>query len=102
MNWLRRLVLRIGARFQGKHLCEHYELCHRLGDRYELGDPEGGVFEYFYCWEHAHAAGFCYRCGEFWGGIESFDFNQSHLCDNCEFEVRADDGEFDEEEACWF
>ena len=37
----------------------------------------------FYCTEHASKAGFCWACGLFWAGIESFDFDPHKLCDNC-------------------
>jgi hypothetical protein len=43
-----------------------------------------------YCHEHAAVNGFCYSCGIFCAGIESFDFGRYRgLCDNCadEYEV---------------
>lgn len=37
-----------------------------------------------FCPEHAYENSYCSLCGEFWGGIESFDFdNPSHLCEHC-------------------
>lgn len=52
-------------------------------------DPDGK-----YCTEHAHAAGWCWGCGGFWGGIESFDFQSQHgLCENCEPGFLHDIGE---------
>lgn len=47
----------------------------------------------YVCGEHSHALGFCRSCGQFWGGVESFDFRRSGLCDNCEAEWRADAGD---------
>jgi hypothetical protein len=45
-----------------------------------------------YCSEHAAENGFCYSCGIFCAGIESFDFGRYRgLCDNCADEVRASD-----------
>lgn len=38
----------------------------------------------YYCSAHASDAGFCWGCGQFWAGIESFDFSRSGLCDNCD------------------
>lgn len=57
-------------------------------------------FKYRYCWKHAAPNGFCPGCGEFWGGVASFDLRR--LCDNCasteEIDVEDDhyyDDEFD-------
>lgn len=38
--------------------------------------------EFWYCEEHAFKNGFCICCGEFWGGIEDFDFGNG-LCERC-------------------
>lgn len=48
-------------------------------------------FIWYYCTEHASKNGFCCCCGEFWAGIESFDFIHPGLCDNCYdlFEIEA-------------
>lgn len=37
----------------------------------------------FYCGEHASKNGYCWGCGEFWAGVEAFDFNDNQLCPNC-------------------
>jgi hypothetical protein len=53
-----------------------------------------------YCTEHAAENGFCYGCGIFCAGIESFDFGQyPGLCDNCADEVRYNDSWDEYEEA---
>lgn len=46
----------------------------------------------WYCAEHMHKHGFCIGCGQFYAGIESFDFGPG-WCDNCapEFEEEYDD-----------
>lgn len=50
-----------------------------------------------YCTEHCHENGFCYCCGSFWGGIESFDFmNPSKLCEHCLDQIESDLGDCDE------
>jgi len=36
-----------------------------------------------YCADHCQKNGFCYGCGEFWAGSESFDFSRNGLCSNC-------------------
>jgi hypothetical protein len=52
-----------------------------------------------YCHEHAAKNGYCYSCGIFCAGIESFDFGKyPGLCDNCADEVKANEAleEYDE------
>lgn len=58
---------------------------------------ETGIF-YHYCPKHAEANGFCVCCGEFWGGIESFEFWHPGLCDNCHDDIQAELGEYEDEE----
>ncbi len=45
-----------------------------------------------YCVTHASQNGYCWGCGEFWAGCESFDFNRMQLCPNC-----RDDPDFRED-----
>lgn len=47
------------------------------------------------CSEHAEQYGYCRSCGDFWGGIESFDFTHPGLCDHCHDQIADDfsDGE---------
>lgn len=62
----------------------------------EAGKADEMEPDYYYCSRHAHKEGFCYGCGQFWGGIESFDFGRGArrgLCENC-----ISSGEFDDEE----
>lgn len=57
-----------------------------LPDLYEDDDaerPTGDEPSAYYCGAHAQRNGFCYRCGQFWEGVESFDFGPGY-CDNCE------------------
>lgn len=50
-----------------------------------------------FCPEHAYENGYCSLCGDFWGGIESFDFNNpSHLCEHCLEQVKDEIGEDDD------
>lgn len=49
--------------------------------------------ESYYCVDHCQENGFCFSCGQFWSGIESFDFG-SGLCENCQDELES---EFSEE-----
>jgi hypothetical protein len=39
--------------------------------------------EHYYCPKHAHERGWCWRCGGFFGGVESFEFDG--MCDDCQF-----------------
>lgn len=43
--------------------------------------------DHHYCGTHSKEKGFCYGCGLFWSGFESFDFGPGY-CSNCapEFE----------------
>jgi len=77
--------------------CEH-EGCDKEGevDCLLRGIPPDRDYTYHYCVEHCFDEGFCYACGQFWSGVEGFDFNNpSHLCPNCltEIEDDTDDGE---------
>jgi len=61
-------------------------------------DANGTVEDFYYCQEHCHVEGFCYGCGRFFAGIESFDFAEEQggikgLCGDCEDQFRADTGE---------
>jgi hypothetical protein len=51
------------------------------------GDDEEQDQVYWYCAKHSQRHGFCWSCGEFYGGTESFDFGPGY-CSNCasEFE----------------
>ncbi len=43
----------------------------------------------FLCFDHAREEGYCPGCGQFWAGVESFDFrlNGTSFCENCFAEV---------------
>lgn len=82
--------------------CEH-EGCGELGIAcyYNLTDEEP---EAWYCADHCHAAGFCWGCGYFNAGFESFDFSKSGLCAACEEEYAAefDDDDDDDDLDDWY
>jgi hypothetical protein len=69
-------------------------------------DPFGDAVvtpDYYYCAEHAKVEGFCWGCGGFFGGLESFDFGYAYghikgLCENCDHQVKTDCGEYDDED----
>lgn len=77
------------------HRCSH-EGCWEKGIDCYLPDNVDGNPDEWVCAAHAQVAGYCYACGTFWGGIESFDFRRSGLCDNCESDLHAED--FDEDD----
>ncbi len=54
----------------------------------ETGDPD------YFCIEHAPFMGHCYICGQFWGGIESFDFGPGY-CEHCRGDIRSDEDDGD-------
>ncbi len=62
---------------------------------------------FYYCFKHAKPHGFCFGCGELWGGIEDFDFARwrggiDGYCPNCSEGINAgiqeddyeDDGDY--------
>lgn len=62
---------------------------------------------YYYCFEHAHENGFCWGCGGFWAGVESFDFpsafgNIPGLCENCNGDLGEDAWEDEDQEIYGF
>lgn len=42
------------------------------------------------CHTCIHNSGYCFGCGQFWGGITSFEMRRSGLCDNCQHQVDCD------------
>lgn len=50
------------------------------------------------CAEHCHDAGYCRCCGNFWAGVDSFDFSRNGLCENCNAMLGDDSVEFDIED----
>jgi hypothetical protein len=54
----------------------------------------------YYCPEHCKKNGYCYGCGEFWAGSESFDFSRNGLCSNCRDDSDLVDYE-EEEDDYW-
>lgn len=68
---------------------------------YDYEKHEDIIFHY--CSKHAEANGFCCCCGDFWGGIESFEFWHPGLCDNCYDDIQAEmDEMMDEEYGPWY
>lgn len=59
---------------------------------------EGRTEIAYYCAEHAQEHGYCYICGQFWAGVERFDFDPSGLCPNCQDAIAYELGEDDEDE----
>ncbi len=87
--------------FVGIHFCEEPRCWSRDTLRCTIHLIKNGEDEVnYYCTEHASKHGYCWACGEFWAGCESFDFNQMQLCPNCYDEYRDDleemfDGPYD-------
>lgn len=54
----------------------------------------GGVGEEdetcYYCAKHCQDEGFCWYCGQFWAGVEAFDFSPTGTCPNCRDELSSD------------
>ena len=52
-------------------------------------------YKYYYCPKHCQKNGFCWCCGLFWGGVESFEFEPTGCCPNCVDQFKEDYGECD-------
>lgn len=73
---------------QRRTQCQH-EGCDAAGNAcFITSDLEDGLTEY-YCSQHAASHGYCPMCGDFWGGIGTFEMNG--VCDHCKDELDADD-----------
>ena len=83
-----------------KHQCQHEGCTSQEAVQCDLTNYEEGAdpekFTYFYCTEHAKQAGFCWGCGDFWGGVASFEFGNG-LCENCLVEEQ----DYDDEDDYW-
>lgn len=64
--------------------------CKQMGNPCWYPDDTDRPSEY-YCYSHMRNAGFCPGCGNFWAGIESFDFSRTGYCEDCADEWRDDD-----------
>ena len=71
------------------HVFENGKRCEQEGNPCYLGGSYEEPDEYF-CGKHQFEQGYCPGCGLFYGGIESFEFSDHHLCDNCESEIQVE------------
>jgi len=86
-----------------EHQCEH-EGCTSLHTEewqypeYEDDDGNKITQTAWFCTEHAADDGFCIHCGNFWAGVESFDFSPiKGVCENCRVEYEEpDDDDYDD------
>ncbi len=76
------------------YLTEQGERCEQEGNPCWLGSAYEEPHEYL-CGKHMFQSGYCPGCGLFWGGVESFEFSDHHLCENCESELREEDDEME-------
>jgi len=82
--------------------CDHKECLREDVELYILHPEDNNIELFHYCPDHAQENGFCWLCGEFWGGVEEFEFDPSGLCPNCAYDARMekhedmDEGEFDD------
>ncbi len=91
------LPLRLKYRF---HIC-FKRGCGREGVEcfmpdYEAADEAKQKPDEYYCVHHAHDAGYCWCCGQFWAGVESFDLPDD-LCENCRDEFDEEFMHYDDE-----
>ena len=75
------------------HTCQHEGCLQADAVRCWFGPADPAQEDEYYCATHCHEHGFCYTCGEFWGGIDTFDRSLSHLCEHCQQEFEEDEDE---------
>jgi len=74
--------------------------CAHEGRACELPDYDSGHVDIEYvCGEHAARMGYCPGCGQFWGGVGSFEM--TGLCDNCRHEAEADNWHDEDNDGYW-
>ena len=86
---------RCGHFYPNKTRCKHEGNPCWLPGWIDEDDSPDNPHDYL-CGKHMFVHGYCPGCGLFWGGIESFEFSDHHLCDNCEDELRAEMEEDDD------
>lgn len=64
--------------------------------------PDSDTPDHYYCCSHASKNGFCYGCGQFYGGVEQFEFPQFYgniegFCPNCSEEIKEEWREADDD-----
>lgn len=85
-----------------KLICEK-EDCNKEAERWTISyyddeEEDFGEEEHILCGEHAAEAGFCLRCGQFCGGIESYHFTGiDGYCSECSDVIKHEIG-FPEEQ----
>lgn len=74
--------------------CPHPAIpCWLPDSDYGVDDPDDLL-----CADHCAEQGYCWGCGRFYAGMESFDFNPRGLCENCADEFAKPD----EDEAAFY
>lgn len=73
---------------QDGHRCQYHEDC-TSWDTLACVMDNDDKDPMWLCPEHAFALGHCSVCGQFWGGIESFDFGPGY-CEHCKSDVESD------------
>lgn len=53
----------------------------------DRGEARQATAYAYLCPDHAFKRGHCKGCGEFWGGVESFEFLNGGYCDDCRREI---------------
>ena len=80
---------------QGGHRCEYPE-CTSWDTLACVMDNDDDNPSWF-CPEHAFAMGHCFICGQFWGGVDNFEFGPGY-CEHCASEIERDDYDPDDDD----
>lgn len=88
-----RFTLTLDRAGKLRRRCLHGAICNQRGCR-QMGNecclPDDS--REWYCYVHMRDQGYCPGCGNFWAGVESFDFSRSGYCENC-----ASQGDWDDD-----
>lgn len=88
-------LARLVRRIRRLPVCEEPGCCNKP----ELFEIESD--EFWLCYDHAGQHGFCWSCGGFFAGCWEFDTHPTGLCLECDEQLKADTGYYDEEEEPW-
>jgi len=101
MNPLAKKLFKIIQTILRIKFCEECGTTKGLVDCWLFNYETGKEQHWTYCVDCAPKQGFCWACGQFWGGVESFDFGPGY-CENCASEIEEEEEYYEEyEEGCY-
>ena len=80
VNRMFRLFRKTAFWLQTKHICEDNNCFNEAMECILYDHEHDREITFWYCPTHSQPNGFCWYCGQFWGGVESFDFDGHCPC----------------------